>query len=154
MIKYKMIILAIFLSINASVAQELYSKYKKIAAYEIRPEVVFYPRFTSDGMVCEIGIERLHYAENVVVDSQLNPNEIKSIIEELLPDERKEIIETKPSPIIQEIGNGFVITKEYDAVSISTIYEKLDKGFPKKHEKNVKANHILTIISWKNRKCN
>jgi hypothetical protein len=60
--------------------------YKKVEAYEIRPGILATPRYSVDGEVCEIGLERKHYSsEKIYLDSALSREEIDQIADEVAP---------------------------------------------------------------------
>src|SRR5208282_383403 len=67
-----------------------FSKYKAIETYEVRPGFLIMPRYSDDGLVCEIGLEKLHYSPEMIrLDSSLSREEIDQIFDELVPaDER------------------------------------------------------------------
>lgn len=55
--------LTIVIMLNATTtAQQRFAKYPKIEAYEVRPGILMMPRYTVEGEVCEIGLERLNYS--------------------------------------------------------------------------------------------
>jgi hypothetical protein len=51
-----------FCRVGASAQSSRFSKYKTVEAYEIGPGILMMPNFSSDGQVCEIGLEILHYS--------------------------------------------------------------------------------------------
>lgn len=66
-------ILTMLITLNAT-TQQRFANYRRIEAYEVRPGILMLPRYTSDGKVCEIGLERLHYSPDLVrLDSGLSP---------------------------------------------------------------------------------
>src|SRR5579859_3843202 len=61
-------------------------KYKAVEAYEIRPGILMMPRYSDEGQVCSIEIERRHYADGTAfLDSQLPHEVMIQIIDELVP---------------------------------------------------------------------
>ena len=54
--------ICVFLPVGASAQSSRFSKYKTLEAYEIGPGILMMPNFSSDGQVCEIGLEILHYS--------------------------------------------------------------------------------------------
>ena len=64
--------------------RERFAKYKPVEAYEIRQGILMMPRYSADGQVCEIGLEKLHYSPEMIrVDSSLSREEIDQIFDEL-----------------------------------------------------------------------
>jgi len=43
-----------------------FARYKQIEAYEIRPDILMMPSYTSDGQICEIGLEKRQYSPAMV----------------------------------------------------------------------------------------
>jgi hypothetical protein len=71
-----------------------FSKYHSIEAYEIRPGILMIPRYSQDGQVCEMGLQRMHYSPEIVrFDSSLSRSEIDGLFDELVPadEERSEV---------------------------------------------------------------
>jgi hypothetical protein len=131
--------------------REKFKKYKAVEAYEIRPGILMMPRYSADGQVCEIGLEKLHYSPEIIrVDSSLSRQEIDQIFDELVPS-----AERGPKPTgIWEKGmstfSGQVIAsdEEYQNVSIRIYSNILSE---KKHA--VTADDVTATLKWKNRKC-
>jgi hypothetical protein len=77
---------AVLLLPSANPVREQFAKYKAVEAYEIRPGVLMMPRYSSDGQVCEIGLEKLHYSPEIIrLDSSLSREEVDQVLEELVP---------------------------------------------------------------------
>jgi hypothetical protein len=129
---------------SASPAHEQFAKYKLVEAYEIRPGILMMPRYSADGQVCEIGLEKLHYStEKIMLDSSLSRQVINQIFDELVPSDERG---PKPqNPIARGMdylsGNSWVSDEEYQNVSIH-IYGKISTG-----------EEVTATLEWKNRKC-
>ena len=135
------------LLLAATSQSDKYSKYKAVEAYEVRPGILMMPRYSSDGQVCEIGLERRHYSpEKVALDSGLSRKEIDQIADEIVPaDERgPKTTALGGRDQIVEAGHTLVTYIEYENVLIQ-IY---GGDSPKCNEGNVAAT-----IRWTNRKC-
>ena len=71
---------AVLLLATANHAHEQFAKYNAVEAYEIRPGVLMMPSYSSDGQVCEMGLEKLHYSPEIIrLDSSLSRKEIDEI---------------------------------------------------------------------------
>jgi hypothetical protein len=57
---FGLVVVAMFLLPTVNPAHEKFAKYKAVEAYEIRPGILMMPRYSADGQVCEIGLEKLH----------------------------------------------------------------------------------------------
>src|SRR5882724_3652261 len=81
-------ILIMLIMSNATTTQQRFTKYQKIEAYEVRPGILMMPRYTSDGEVCEIGLQRLFYSTNLTKgDPGLDRLEVEQILDELVPED-------------------------------------------------------------------
>ena len=136
---------------SANPVHEKFAKYKAIEAYEIRPGVLMMPRYSSDGRVCEIGLEKLLYSpETIRLDSSLSREEIDQIVDELVPaDERGPRSEDFPTDVMSEMGGGMTTIRVFKNVSID-IYGATSP-FARKHETIV--DEVVATIKWKDRKC-
>jgi len=142
---------AVLLLAAANPAREKFAKYKSIEAYEIRPGILMMPRYSADGQVCEIGLEKLHYSpEKIRLDSSLSRKEIDEIFDELVPSAERG---PKPTGLLEQwttnlSGASMVSDEEYQNVSIqiysAVVSEKKDA---------VTADQVTATLQWKNRKC-
>ncbi len=131
-------------------------KYKAVEAYEVRPGILMMPRYSENGEVCEIGLERRRYSpEKIYLDAALSREEIDQIADELVPtDERG----PKANGIgggdgMFMTGHGAITTSAYENVSIE-IYSKITSDISATARKDqTLADDIAAIIKWKNRKC-
>jgi len=124
----------------------MFSKYKAVEAYEIRPGILIMPRYSEDGQVCEIGLERAHYSlAKITLDASLSRSEIDQIADELVhANERGPRTFGNLGDLVMEDGGALVTVADYERVSIQ-IY---GSDSPKSGEGNVAAT-----IRWKTRKC-
>jgi hypothetical protein len=142
---------AVLLLAAANPAREKFAKYKAVEAYEIRPGILMMPRYSADGQVCEIGLEKLHYSpEKIRLDSSLSRKEIDEIFAELVP-----IAERGPKPtglleqgMTTQSGASMVSDEEYQNVSIQ-IYSAVVS----EQKDAVTADDVTATLKWKNRKC-
>jgi hypothetical protein len=126
--------------------------YKSVEAYEVRPGILAMPRYTSDGQVCEVGLERRHYSpEKVYLDSALSREEIDQIADEVAPiNERGSRTNLMLGrDLIVAAGNSLTTISDYENISIET-YSGVEPTSKKRE--NV-ATDVAAVIKWKNRKC-
>jgi hypothetical protein len=129
-----------------------FKQYKAIEAYEIRPGILMMPRYSPDGQVCEIGLEKNHYSPTKIsLDSELTRKEIDEIADEFAPpDQRgpKSNILAGSNELISMSGQGMVTTSDYQNVSIE-IYASILKA----SGKQMTVEELVAVIRWKHRKC-
>lgn len=143
---------AMLLLLAARPQSDRFSKYKAVEAYEIRPGILMMPRYSADGQVCEIGLERRHYSpEEIHLDSTLSRNLIDQIADELAPasERGKRITEIGMGGLIVQAGNGITTNTEYENVSIQ-IYSNV---LPPSRKREIVVDDVAATIHWKNRKC-
>ena len=145
------VLAAMLLLVAANPDRERFARYKAVEAYEIRPGILMMPRYSADGQVCEIGLEKLHYSpEKIRLDSSLSRKEIDQIFDELVPTAARG---PKPTVLLEQgmttfSGRGMVSDEEYQNVSIQTYSNVLSE------EKDaVKVDEVTATLKWKNRKC-
>jgi hypothetical protein len=59
-------VLATFCLAQSPHKNKILAHFKAIEAYEVRPGILLQPRYTAEGQICEIGLERLHYSAGEV----------------------------------------------------------------------------------------
>jgi hypothetical protein len=142
---------AVLLLSSANPVHEKFAKYKAIEAYEIRPGVLMMPRYSSDGQVCEIGLEKLHYSPEVInIDLSLSREEIYQIVDELVPaDERGPRSKDLLGTLTLVTGVSTTTTIDFENVSI-----EIDGATsPDAGKHKVTVDGVAAAIKWKNRKC-
>ena len=135
--------------------RDKFAKYRVIETYEIRPGMLMMPRYSADGQVCEIGLERLHYSpETIRLESSLSRKDIDQIFDELVPsDERGPKPENRlEQGMIQFSGNSMVSDEEYKNVSIQ-IYGGLSGDVLGKRKTPATVDEVVATLKWKNRSC-
>jgi hypothetical protein len=86
---YLSCVAAVFL-LGAMPQTEMFSKYKTVQAYEIRPGVLATPRYAEDGRICEIGVEKRTYSPEMIrIGSSFSQKEIDQIVDEFAPLEQR-----------------------------------------------------------------
>jgi len=139
----------VLLSVNP--VHEKFAKYKAIEAYEIRPGILMMPRYSADGQVCEIGLEKLHYSpETIRLDSSLSRKEIDQIFDELVPaDERGPKSKDFAGTLITQGGHSLTTNIDFENVSIQ-IY---GDASPAAGKDGTTVDEVTATLKWKNRKC-
>jgi hypothetical protein len=110
------------------------------------------PRYSVDGQVCEIGLEKLHYSpEKISLDSDLSRQEISQIFDELVPNAERG---SKPTSLLEHgmttvSGRGMVSDEEYQNVSIR-IFASFS---PADGKDGATLDEVAATLTWKNRRC-
>ena len=124
-----------------------FSNYRAVETYEIRPGILMMPRYSDDGQLCEIAIERQHYWNGTAILAATIPNQVLTqIVDELVPvGERGPVIPTFGRESISLFaGKGYTTVARYKEISINI------SGIAPPREN---AGDIVAVISWNNRKC-
>lgn len=142
---------AVLLLVAATPVRERFEKYKAVEAYEIRPGVLMMPRYSGDGQVCEIALERLHYSPDTIrLDSSLKRKEIDQIFEELVPsDERGQRAKDFEGTLITQGGHSVSTNIDFENVAIQIVSEQL----PASGKGEIAERDIVATIQWKHRAC-
>jgi hypothetical protein len=141
-----------FLFLAAKPQSDKFSKYRTVEAYEVRPGILMMPRYGEDGQVCEIGLERRHYAGGVIyLDSELSRKDIDEIVDELVPVEERgpktNILGGRDS--ITTVGPGMTHLVDYENISVQIESRVISS----KRRIEVVGENIAATIQWKKRKC-
>ncbi|MFZ3200204.1 MAG: hypothetical protein WA175_03530 [Candidatus Acidiferrales bacterium] len=147
-----LVFVAMLLFPSANPVHEKFAKYKAVEAYEIRPGVLMMPSYSSDGQVCEIGLEKLHYSpETIRLGSSLPRKEIDQIFDELVPPhERGPQSKDSMGTLLTQPGDILATYIDFQNVSIQ-IYGDVSPAAGK-GATNVDEVVAATLI-WKGRKC-
>lgn len=136
-----------FLFLFVKPQNDRFLKYKVVEAYEIRPGVLMMPRYSDDGQVCEIAVERRHYSNGTAfLDSTLPREVITQIVDELVSAKEKGpmVTNNEMARLSLYAGNSVSSSVDYQNISID-IYGKASPAS--------EAGNIVAVILWKNRPC-
>ena len=135
----------VLLSVNQDHGR--FAKYKAVEAYELRSGILAMPKYAGDGQVCEIVIQREHYAGGVAnLYSTIPHNEILQIIDEIVP-----VSERGPS--IKTLGEEYISLTSGNSVTTSAEYTNVTVDIIGLTEPASSAGDMVALIRWKNRKC-
>ena len=140
----------LFVLFAANPVHEIFTKYKPVEAYEIRPGILMMPRYSADGQVCEIGLEKLHYSpETIRLDSSLSREEVDQVFYELVPaDERGPSSKDFAGTIITRGGQSLTTNVDFQHVSIQIYGDASSPGGGA-----TTVNEVVATLKWKSRKC-
>jgi hypothetical protein len=133
--------------------RENLSRLKRVEAYEVRPGIVALPRYTADGQICEIVLEKLHHLATAIrLDPTLTSTEVDQIADQLVPSDERG---PKPKGLLEQgidslVGNSMETSEEYQNISIHT-YRAI-VGSPAKDRISV-GDIAAATIKWKHRTC-
>lgn len=139
------------LILSANSAQDRFVKYKSLEAYEVRPGILMMPRYTADGRVCEIGLEKLHYSPEIIrLDSNISEEEVNQIFDELVPpDERGPKAKDQVGDLITLAGQSLTTLVDYEKVSIQIHGKRLSND----RRKGIVVDQVAATLKWKDRPC-
>lgn len=138
---------ALFLFALPRPQREAFSRYTSVTAYEIRPGILIWPRYSDSGQVCEIAIEKSHYRSTAIdLDPSLPREEFIRIIDELVPESERGRLKIDLNDDYTSLYNGSSITtfKEYENVSINIFGKTSAKAG---------VRDVVATVSWKKRDC-
>jgi hypothetical protein len=143
--------LTVLIMLNAATTtQQQFAKYQKIEAYEVRPGILMMPRYTVEGEVCEIGLERLNYSPEVIrVASSLSREEIFQILDELVPAGERGKSSKDLTNEINVSGQAMTTNLAFDNVLIRIYGATL----PSRRKDETTVNEVVATVTWKQRMC-
>jgi len=126
---------------------ERFANYKAIQAYETGSGILVLPRYSSDGQLCEVTLEKQHYSDNSVdLGSALSHDKIMEVVNQIVPPSERG---KRTTPFGAEYlskynGNGVTTFADYEEVSIQ-IYGRATPASD--------AGDIAARIRWSKRVC-
>jgi hypothetical protein len=125
-------------------ASGIKAKYRYIVSYELRPDVLMTPRFSPDGAVCEMVLEKRQRTDDarVTFDAGFLPEEITELTSELVPEsERGKNISDR---LNSTIAGSLILTEyKYENVTIR-VYGVVQKE---------PGGDRVIVIAWPKRSC-
>jgi len=144
------VIMILFLAMKPQ--GEKFAKYKAIEAYEVRPGILMMPRYSDDGRVCEIGLERRHYSPEMIrLDPGLSREEIDQVFEELVPTNERgpKSAVLGPEDLILMVGHTLTTIVDFQNVTIQIHGSEVRAS----NKREIVEDGIAATLQWKNRKC-
>lgn len=136
---------ALFLFVRPQ--NDRFSRYKSVEAYEVRSGILMMPRYTEDGQVCEITLEKHHYSNGTAnVGSTIPRETFIELVDELVPQSQRgqQTMNFGKEYMSAYGGNGVTTFAEYENVSVHIA------GIA---SPRTSAGDIVAIVKWKKRTC-
>jgi hypothetical protein len=125
-------------------ANDTFSRYKTVEAYEIRLGILMMPTYSHDGQICQAVLEKQHYLNGkIVLDSGMPHELVMQIVDELVPDSEK-------GPLL--IDPEFARLWLYAGVSASWLGDYKNVSIDIARLQSAPGD-IVAVIKWKNRPC-
>jgi hypothetical protein len=132
------------LLLPAKLQDEPFSKYKRVEAYEVRPGILMMPRYSANGEVCLIVLQKDHYVNGVAVfDSTLPREMVTEIFDDLAPPAERgpQTLNDELARLSLYAGNSVTWFLDYKNVSLDVSRSTSSPG------------DIVAVIQWKGRAC-
>ena len=128
-----------------------FSAYAPVEAYEVRQGILMMPRYSTDGRLCDIGIERRHYSpEKIRLESTLSRQEIDQILEKIVPGtERGPKSQQVGGELILQSGSSLTTTIDFENVFIQIVSRRM----PTSDASTTRIEDVVASVHWKNREC-
>lgn len=133
-----------FLLFPVNSQTERFSKYRRVEAYEVRPGILMMPRYSANGQVCMVVLQKDHYVSGVAdLDSTLLRDAITQIFDELAPPSERGPLTVDPelARLSLYAGNAVTSLLDYKNVSFDISREASSPG------------DIIAVIYWKAHPC-
>lgn len=137
------LLLSIAVAASGQTSANLTARYPPVTSYEVRPGVLMTPKYATDGLVCEMVIERRHKTETGInFGDFLSKELVKELVDELVPEAERgknltEFLNTT-------IDGGF-ITTEYAYENVLIRVHGITRPEP--------SGDMVVIITWRKRAC-
>jgi len=123
---------------------ERFSKYKRVEAYEVRAGILMMPRYSANGQVCMVVVQKDHYVDGVaVLDSTLPREVVTQVFEELVPPSERGPLNTENEMARLSVHSGNGVTSQLDYKNISFDISRQASS----------PGDIIAVIQWKGRLC-
>ena len=129
--------------LRAQTAEDLGRRYPVVTSYKvIFPGIFMTPKYTADGQVCEMSVQKQNVTERRFQDSYIPNKQLKMLLDTLVP------MSDRGKPLDGQdlvLGTGTVVTSTtvYENVSI-TIAESIN---------NPRPGPSAILIKWRKRSC-
>jgi hypothetical protein len=134
--------LVLALTLRSQSLAELNAKYPVVTSYEVRPGILMTPKYSTDGQVCQMSIERQRGTRSgVMFDSFMSDKLVKEIVDELAPRSERGEPRLGREDVFGVVRTGGMTTNMHG-------YENID--FDVMDGPN---RERVVVISWNNRKC-
>ena len=142
-------IFVLLLLLAAPAQKNTMAKYKSVEAYEIRPGILMFPRYSEEGQVCEIGLERRHYSpEKITLYSTLSRKEVDAIVDELAPTGERGPKSKNPLDLMLVVGPGLTTLEQYENITV-----RIESAVIANSENKSTVDDVAAVITWNQRKC-
>jgi len=144
---------ATVLLIGAKPQTEMFSKYKPVEAYELRPGILAMPKYAEDGQICEVGVEKRSYSPELIrINESFSQKEIDQIVDDLVPvDERGPRLNGLLGGMMIMSGNTSSNATVYENVTITSYGGISSKSNP--HAGLTSNGDVAFTVQWTKRKC-
>jgi hypothetical protein len=142
------LILVVFCSfiVSGQTEQQLQSRLKRIAAFEVRAGIDVFPQFTSEGSVCQMVVEKREYLDsgNFDFDKTIPTALATQLVDELAPPSERGKQSKYLSPESYIGGGASFIKQDYENVSVAMYGSSVDG--------KVSGARVI-VITWPKRTC-
>lgn len=128
----------------ANPRNEQFSKYQRVEAYEVRPRVLMTARYSTNGQVCMVVLQKDHYVNGTAyLDSAMPHEEVTQIFDELVPARERGPLTTNKefARLSAYSGNSVASRLDYENASLNISRQASSPG------------DIVAVIQWKHRAC-
>jgi hypothetical protein len=133
-----------FLLLPVNSQNERFSKYQRVEAYEVRPGILMMPRYSANGQVCMVVVQKDHYVNEVaLLDSTLPREVVTQIFDELVPPSERGPLGTNNEMARLSVYSGNSVTSRLDYKNVSFEISRQASS----------PGDIVAVIQWKGRSC-
>ena len=146
MTKFCILLLGLVVTALGQTSADLSVKYPQITVYKVRPDVQMTARFSGDGQVCEMTLQkRVETDSGVILGGSFSEKEVRSLVDDLVPEDLRGRNLTRRFDGSIE---GLLTTKLY------TYENVLVRVFGTTQPDGGERGDRVIIITWPKRRCN
>lgn len=152
MLKIKHLICIALVSFGINSASYIFKKFRAVEAYEIKPDVLMVPTYSTTGEVCRIVFEKRHYSSKaskpIDLDGEMSHEQILEIFDDLVPTQDRGRL---------SLGNGKIeefSTRDGPSILTMRVYENVSLEMYGKVTEIGDQKYFGATIRWEKRDCN
>lgn len=142
MTKTCILLLVLVATALGQTSADLSARYPQIAAYKVHPDVEMTARFSGDGQVCEMTLEKIAETDSrVILGASFSLEELRTLVDDLVPEDLRGPNLTKGR------FNGSI-----EGISFTTEYT-YENVLVRAYGIRGAAGYQVIIITWPKRPC-
>jgi len=137
--------------VHGQSAADLAQRFPHHEVYEVEPGVVMSAKFASNGLVCEMQVQKAHFNKDFADPSDgIDLDKMDTLVDRLVPaSERGDKDQVLGSSLFHQQGTVMVKIDQYANITVQVFWNV------KEHKKSVQQSNgsAVLVIKWRHRSC-